>query len=673
MNNPVNIITHGQRRKRLGQYFTDEKLVDLLIALTGLPKHSTAIDPMAGTGNMLVGLQRSGFRKENLAGIEIDPVVGRICRERVAHNHILIGNAFRKETYEAMTQRQAGWDLVITNPPYVRYQALTNDLRSGLEVPNAQAIRQDLLLTIEQFSYLEAMDRKLLKTLVQSYSGLSDLAVPSWILCAALVKPGGKLAMVAPATWLNREYATIVQYLLLKWFRIEYVVEDVNSPWFMEAQVKTNLLVAKRERRSASIFARADDTYPYIKIYNAKSPKQERRRACPEEKELETKLRSLLAGRQYSVHRESMGTMLSKVSLKYSRTEWFQEIECAPEGHQLNSSIIPVEILNSLKVGVPTCRLATVRTLGLSVGQGLRTGANKFFYLTFVKKGSQVEYLQTNDWFGNKVLKVPTHFTRVVLRKQADLPRKLIIDQNALTGRVLYINEALPLREQQGTSEQLIGKEATSDQDLEAYIRLAEKTPLRKENPFRLIPEASAVKPNQRLVRRKGEEYQRFWYMLPPLVKRHIPDFCLSRVNHESPHVYMLLNQGVVVDANFVTLWLDEQTQEYKLAYFALLNSNWFKACLECLCTVMGGGALKVEAAQLKKVPLPILNGSDYLLLQKYGEALAQLSSPAEMQRVRRQIDAVILRRIFEEKSSEEMVTRLDQLVQEKAAQRKSN
>ena len=87
----------------------------------------------------------------------------------------------------------------------------------------------------------------------------------------------------------------------------------------------------------------------------------------------------------------------------------------------------------------------------------------------------------------------------------------------------------------------------------------------------------------------------------------------------------------------------------------------------------MGGGALKVEAAQLKKVPLPILNGSDYLLLQKYGEALAQLSSPAEMQRVRRQIDAVILRRIFEEKSSEEMVTRLDQLVQEKAAQRKSN
>ena len=43
-----------------------------------------------------------------------------------------------------------------------------------------------------------------------------------------MLKVGGRLAIVVPDTWLNRQYASVVQYMLLKWFRIEYVIEDVN-------------------------------------------------------------------------------------------------------------------------------------------------------------------------------------------------------------------------------------------------------------------------------------------------------------------------------------------------------------------------------------------------------------------------------------------------------------
>lgn len=670
MNNPGNVINSEQRRKRLGQYFTHEKLVGLLIALTDLPKNITAIDPMAGTGNMLVGLLQSGYPKANLFGIEIDPVVGRICRERVDNNNIQIGNAFQKETYEDLANRVSGWDLVITNPPYVRYQALKNEINTELGIPNARAIRQDLLLTIEQLSYLDALDQRILKILAQSYSGLSDMAVPSWLLCASLVKPGGKLAIVVPDTWLHREYAAIVQYLLLKWFVIEFVVEDVNSVWFPEAQVKTNLLIAKRRRRRESIFTAANDTYNYIKIYAALSP---RKSTCKrsEQGDEALKIKSLLGGGKYRVHTESMSTMLSNVSSKYSCKKWFQAIEKTLKGQQLNLGYIPVEIMESLEASDSiTYNMAPLRTFGVSIGQGLRTGANKFFYLNLLKKEPRVEYLKTNNYFGNKVLKVPSHLTRVVVRKQSDLPRKLTIALKELEGRVLYIKEAITLRDQQRTSNQLRSKYQTLNQDLEDYINLAENTPLSSKNPDQLIPDSSAVKPNQRLTRTNGEESQRFWYMLPPLVKRHIPDFCIPRVNHESPQVYMLLNEGVVVDANFSTIWLDDQGQQHKLAYFALLNSTWFKACLECICTVMGGGALKVEATHLKKTPLPVLSGFDYRILQDYGETLAKLNSQEEIQNLRKRIDTIILRRIFKENSIEEKVVKLEKFVQQKVAQR---
>ena len=49
-------------------------------------------------------------------------------------------------------------------------------------------------------------------------------------------------------------------------------------------------------------------------------------------------------------------------------------------------------------------------------------------------------------------------------------------------------------------------------------------------------------------------------------------------------------------------------------AMFALLNSTWVWANLELTCNVLGGGALKVEATDLRRLPLPHL---DELVLEE--------------------------------------------------------
>ena len=88
--------------------------------------------------------------------------------------------------------------------------------------------------------------RNIWLALVAGYSGLADLSVPAWLLCALLVRPGGRLALVTPATWRSRDYAHVIRYLMLRAFELELVVEDAEPCWFPDALVGTQLIVARR-------------------------------------------------------------------------------------------------------------------------------------------------------------------------------------------------------------------------------------------------------------------------------------------------------------------------------------------------------------------------------------------------------------------------------------------
>ena len=91
-----------------------------------------------------------------------------------------------------------------------------------------------------------ASEKGLWQHLIRAYSGLSDLSIPSWLLAGLLVRPGGRLALVAPATWRSRDYADPIRYMLLRCFDLEYIVEDTQPGWFSDALIRTHLVVARR-------------------------------------------------------------------------------------------------------------------------------------------------------------------------------------------------------------------------------------------------------------------------------------------------------------------------------------------------------------------------------------------------------------------------------------------
>ena len=217
-------IDHLERKKRLGQYYSGINLAKLLCALSINNKVKSAIDPMAGKGDMLQGCINLGIDKNRTYGIEIDPLAYEdISSKNINHkNNFINSNVFDSRKTSRLTSRH--WDLVITNPPYVRYQSLKKSAGNSSSIPSGDDVRDGLRSIISKNRDLSEEDMSIFTTLVENYSGLSDLAVPSWILCASMVKKGGVLAMVLPESWLSRDYATPVNYILMRMFDIKYII-----------------------------------------------------------------------------------------------------------------------------------------------------------------------------------------------------------------------------------------------------------------------------------------------------------------------------------------------------------------------------------------------------------------------------------------------------------------
>lgn len=640
MNNFKSCLNDAARKKRFGQYFTDESIVNLLIKLADIKRNDTVIDPMAGTGNMIAPLLKLGHDPFKVYGIEIDPVAGGVCNERLKLPNFVINNAFNKVSYGKFASNcKEGWDVVITNPPYVRYQSMASDEKNNIDLPSAKLVRDDLLDTLECFQFLDPKDKNDFEVLVKSYSGLADLAVPAWILCSAMLKIGGRLAIVVPDTWLNREYASVVQYILLKWFKIEYVIEDINRVWFSDAQVKTNLIIAKRIPRIRSIYS-IDYHYPHIEVYGDINKKLGGDLPVVEKERLSATIKSKdISGIQDMKLEMKNIEHIVKDFLETYRLDWVVELEGKTNDKEYTS--LPYELTRLLN-NHKNFKTISLEDLGISVGQGLRTGANKFFYFTNIKTLDGYEIIEPNKCFRFKNIRIPSGLLYKVVRKQSDINGGLLIDKESTKGRVLYLQDKITKDDMINTDSKLTKNYSMLNDELGDFIKVASLTPINEKNPNKLIPQLSAVKPNDRIEEIEGAKMKRYWYMLPRFTDRHVPDLFIPRINGDSPNVYLIKDRGIVIDANFSTLWIDESYIKYKFAYFAILNSFWVKAYLESISTVMGGGALKVEANHVKKIKIPLLNEKELELLNVYGNRLSKVNCYEETLKVICEIDNLL-------------------------------
>jgi hypothetical protein len=298
-----------------------------------------------------------------------------------------------------------------------------------------------------------------------------------------------------------------------------------------------------------------------------------------------------------------------------------------------------------LLADVPPATVAAPDELGLSVSQGLRTGCNGFFYVDLVEQASSDRArVRLSALFGDDEILVPDACLVPVVRRQTEVHGP--VDRPRLCGRVFdlsgwilpedaetvdrarhaYVREGMPVPK-------------VMPDTLADFVRRAARTIHPSGSERTRVPDLSAVRTNVRAA--ESGRAPRFWYMLPPFARRHRPDAFVARINQGVPSVEINDDPPALIDANFSTIWGEPPWTRF--AMLALINTIWCRACMEALGTPLGGGALKLEATHLRRLPLPRLAASDFTMLDVWGRGMA-----ADPKALAPTIDAFVIAKMFD-------------------------
>lgn len=178
------------------------------------------LEPSCGDAEFLVhavaGLSALGAESPAVSGVEIHAGSAEEARRRVADTggraDIRVGDFFASDPDEA-----EAFDVVIGNPPYIRYQEFAGDDRAAATTAMSKT---DVRL-----------------------SGQASSWAPFTVHAAQFVAPGGRLAFIVPAELLTVGYAAPVRKFLLDGFAsVTIVVFDHRV--FDEADVDVVLVLA---------------------------------------------------------------------------------------------------------------------------------------------------------------------------------------------------------------------------------------------------------------------------------------------------------------------------------------------------------------------------------------------------------------------------------------------
>ncbi|KAB1190586.1 N-6 DNA methylase [Haloferax sp. MBLA0076] len=249
--------------------------------LEGILRNLRIVDPACGSGAYLVGMgqvltelfekvgrtvdaeQKSQILDGALYGADIKPWAVRVAAFRLwlwfAENESEIpteGSApfdfsFNLYTGDSVVGREGdgldavregGFDVVITNPPYVDHQhiAQQNRTQSGA----GQMLPADVRSS-------KAAYKTALVTYVQETFGIkpyrsSDLYLYFFFRAIDLLRDGGTLLFLTSNTWLDTAYGKRLQQGLLELTDIECIVDNRKKRSFAGASINTALTVANR-------------------------------------------------------------------------------------------------------------------------------------------------------------------------------------------------------------------------------------------------------------------------------------------------------------------------------------------------------------------------------------------------------------------------------------------
>lgn len=223
--------------KTLGAFYTDAQIADFLAWWAIRSASETVLDPCFGGGVFLRSACKrfvvlAGQPDSQVFGVEIDPDVHDLVTAKLNVEYGLNrANLRLGDFFNIAASESQRVDAVIGNPPFIRYQRFTGDARKrGLARSLAQGVQ--------------------LPELCSSWA-------PFIIHCVAMLRPGGRLAMVVPMEIAHARYARpVLDHVRRQFGTVTFLT--FRKKLFPDLSEDTLLLLADAKGASSSLFLSLD-------------------------------------------------------------------------------------------------------------------------------------------------------------------------------------------------------------------------------------------------------------------------------------------------------------------------------------------------------------------------------------------------------------------------------
>ena len=216
-----------EARLTAGRFYTSPQVASLALDLAGLRTRDTLWDPTCGDGAFLRAAAARGHSQRRMIGSDIDAEAIAAARSELPHAALGVEDLFARAAREPV-------DVIAGNPPFVRPERLDREVA------------------------VEARQRAA-EVLGFAPPKKADLSLLTLVHCTRFLKPGGRLALVMPNTWMDSRAAAPLRRWLLDELQLVAVAESRELRWFRDAAVNTFIAVWQRTpQRGFTRFVQVD-------------------------------------------------------------------------------------------------------------------------------------------------------------------------------------------------------------------------------------------------------------------------------------------------------------------------------------------------------------------------------------------------------------------------------
>ncbi|MCG6551883.1 MAG: N-6 DNA methylase [Candidatus Magnetominusculus sp. LBB02] len=441
-----------EERHTLGQYFTNEELVDFITAFCVRTRSDTVLDPTCGTGTFLIRaydrLRDKGERDHKkllplIWGIDIAHFPAELATMNIYRQNlddyanfpriaardffsVKPGEIFKfpppkKPHGNAFTidEKIPAFDAIVGNFPYIRQEIIEK------KNPGYKDLLGNALFCDWTNDYPELFIGKNLKL-----SSKADIYAYLFFHAARHLKIGGRMGIVTSNSWLDVAYGYELQKFFLKKFRIIAIIESRCEPWFEDASVNTVVTILERcddgEIRNdnnvsfVKINKRLKELFPWdmnfpsdrwygidmlVNTIENSASGNSKRHAAKILKHLDGS--TTYEDNNFRIKAINQSQLLKDVEQAGKTVKW---------GKYLRAPQIYFEILDMCKDKlVPLSEV-------VDINSGCKTGINEFFYLD----EDRIKHWGIEEKFLAPVIKSPKEALKIILKSE-DVRHKVFI------------------------------------------------------------------------------------------------------------------------------------------------------------------------------------------------------------------------------------------------------